>query len=142
MPRVVRFNEYGDIDVLHAVDVDRPVPASGEVLVAMKAASINPGEAAIRKSLLHEMFPATFPSGDGSDVAGEIEELGEGVTGFDVGQAVIGFTENRASHADLVLVAADDLVAKPDNVSWEVAGSLFVAGTTAFAAAARSVTPT
>lgn len=91
---MVRFNEYGDIDVLHVVDVDRPVPASGEVLVAMKAASINPGEAAIRKSLLHEMFPATFPSGEGSDVAGEIEELGEGVTGFDVGQAVIGFTEN------------------------------------------------
>ena len=134
MPRAVKFDEYGDIDVLRVVDVPRPVPSAGQVLVRMKAAGINPGETSIRKGLLHHMFPATFPSGEGSDVAGQIEELGADVEGFTVGDDVIGFTENRCSHADLVLVDAAHLVSRPANVPWEVAGGLFVAGTTAYAA--------
>jgi len=119
---------------LEVVEVAKPVPAPGQVLVRMKAAGINPGEASIRKGLLHDMFPATFPSGEGSDVAGQIEELGAGVETFAVGDDVIGFTENRCSHADLVLVDAENLVERPANVPWEVAGGLFVAGTTAYAA--------
>ena len=134
MPRAVKFNGYGDIDVLEVVEVAKPVPAPGQVLVRMKAAGINPGEASIRKGLLHDMFPTTFPSGEGSDVAGQIEELGAGVETFAVGDDVIGFTENRCSHADLVLVDAENLVERPANVPWEVAGGLFVAGTTAYAA--------
>ena len=134
MPRAVRFNEYGDIDVLEVVKVDRPVPGPGEVLVGVKAAGINPGEAMIRKGLVHDLWPATFPSGEGSDLAGVVEELGAGVAGFEVGDEVFGFTNNRASHADFVLVDADQLVHRPSNVSWEAAGALFVAGATAFAA--------
>jgi NADPH:quinone reductase-like Zn-dependent oxidoreductase len=130
----VRFNEYGDIDVLEVVKVDRPVPGPGEVLVGVKAAGINPGEAMIRKGLVHDLWPATFPSGEGSDLAGVVEELGAGVAGFEVGDEVFGFTNNRASHADFVLVDADQLVHRPSNVSWEAAGALFVAGATAFAA--------
>ena len=134
MPRAVRFNEYGDIDVLEVVKVDRPVPGPGEVLVGVKAAGINPGEAMIRKGLVHDLWPATFPSGEGSDLAGVVEEFGAGVAGFEVGDEVFGFTNNRASHADFVLVDADQLVHRPSNVSWEAAGALFVAGATAFAA--------
>src|SRR3979490_142459 len=134
MPRAVRFNEYGDIDVLEVVTVDRPIPGPGEVLVGMKAAGINPGEAMIRKGLVHDLWPATFPSGEGSDLAGVVEEIGAGVAGFEVGDEVFGFTNNRASHADFVLVDADQLVHRPSNVSWEAAGALFVAGATAFAA--------
>jgi NADPH:quinone reductase-like Zn-dependent oxidoreductase len=130
----VRFNEYGDIDVLEVVKADRPVPGPGEALVGVKAAGINPGEAMIRKGLVHDLWPATFPSGEGSDLAGVVEELGEGVAGFEVGDEVFGFTNNRASHADFVLVDADQLVHRPSNVSWEAAGALFVAGATAFAA--------
>ena len=55
---------------------------------------------------MHDIFPATFPSGEGSDLAGVVEELGPGVTGFAPGDEVIGFTDNRASHAELVLVEA------------------------------------
>src|SRR6185437_5141818 len=50
------------------------------------------------------------------------------------GDEVIGFTHNRASHAEFVVVEANELIHRPPNVSWEVAGSLFVAGTTAYAA--------
>ena len=133
MSKAVRFNEYGDVDVLAVVEVERPAPGEGEVLVEVKAAAINPGETHIRVGALHDRWPATFPSGEGSDLAGVVVEVGPGVTGWAVGDEVAGFTDLRASHAELVRVFAKDLVAKPANVSWEVAGSLYVAGTTAFA---------
>jgi NADPH:quinone reductase-like Zn-dependent oxidoreductase len=132
--RAVRFDRYGDIDVLKVVDVDRPKAGPGELLVRVKAAGINPGEAAIRKGLLHAIWPATFPSGEGSDLAGVVEEVGAGVRGFAAGDEVVGFTNRRASHAEYVLVNASDVVRRPANVPWEVAGALFVAGTTAYAA--------
>ena len=134
MPRAVRFDEYGGIDVLHVVDVDRPVPGPGQVLVRVKAAGINPGEASIRRGAMAAMWPATFPSGQGSDLAGVVEELGEGVEAFAVGDQVLGFTDRRESQAELVVAEAGNLVRRPRNVSWEAAGSLFVVGTTAYAA--------
>ncbi len=140
MPKAVRFNGYGGIDVLEVVDVPLPVPGPGQVLVEVRAAAINPGEAAIRTGALADRWPATFPSGEGSDLAGTVVDVGTGVDGFREGDEVIGFTDNRASHAEYVLVEADNLVAKPAGVSWEAAGSLFVAGTTAFAAV-RAVAP-
>lgn len=133
MPRAVRFDEYGGIDVLNVVEVPRPdIPEDG-VLVRMMAAGINPGEASVREGRLHARFPATFPSGEGSDLAGIVEEVGTAVRGIGVGDEVVGFTHERASHAELVRVAADRVVHKPRGVSWEAAGALFVAGTTAYA---------
>jgi NADPH:quinone reductase-like Zn-dependent oxidoreductase len=134
MPKAIRFDQYGDIDVLQVVDVERPAPGLGHVLVKVKAAGINPGEASIRKGLLADRWPATFPSGQGSDLAGVVAALGEGVQGFAVGDEVIGFTNKRASQAEFVVVEASDLTHRPRNVSWEATGSLFVAGTTAYAA--------
>ena len=138
MPRAVRFDKYGGLEVLQVVEVDRPIPGPGKVLVRVKAAGINPGEASIRKGLFAERWPATFPSGQGSDLAGIVEEVGPGVTNVGVGDEVIGFTENRSSQAELVVVESGNLVPRPGNVSWEQAGALFVAGTTAYAAV-RSV---
>jgi NADPH:quinone reductase-like Zn-dependent oxidoreductase len=133
MPKAVRFDRYGDVDVLQVVDVERPVPGPGQVLVKVKATSINPGEAKIRLGALAGRWPATFPSGEGSDLAGIVEKLGEGVTGFAVGDDVLGWTDNRAAHAELVVAEARHLTRKPAGVSWEVAGSLYVAGATAWA---------
>jgi NADPH:quinone reductase-like Zn-dependent oxidoreductase len=138
MPRAVRFDQYGGLDVLQVVEVERPIAGSGKVLVRVKAAGINPGEASIRKGLFAERWPSTFPSGQGSDLAGIVEEVGAEVKNVAVGDEVIGFTNNRSSQAELVVVEADNLVPRPGNVSWEQAGALFVAGTTAYAAV-RSV---
>jgi NADPH:quinone reductase-like Zn-dependent oxidoreductase len=132
--RAVRFDEYGGTDVLKVVEVPRPVPAAGQVLVQVKAAGINPGEAKIRNGELHSRWPATFPSGEGSDLAGIVAETGPGVTSTSAGDEVIGFTHNRASQAEYVLVGEDDLTPKPAAVPWEQAGALFVAGATAWAA--------
>jgi NADPH:quinone reductase-like Zn-dependent oxidoreductase len=134
MSKAVRFDRYGDIEVLEVRDVDRPAPAAGEVLVEVRAAGINPGEASIRKGLLRDVFPTTFPSGQGSDLAGVVAETGPGVDGFAVGDEVLGFSEKRASHAQFIVVPAENLTAKPAAVSWEVAGALYVAGTSAYAA--------
>ena len=134
MPRAVRFDRYGGIDVLRVVEVDRPVPGPNQVLVRVKAAGINPGEAMIREGALANRWPATFPSGQGSDLAGVVEEVGSAVQNVAVGDEVLGFTDNRASQAELVVVEANHLAHRPAHVPWEQAGALFVAGTTAYAA--------
>jgi NADPH:quinone reductase-like Zn-dependent oxidoreductase len=134
MPRAVRFDRYGGSDVLDVVEVEAPAPAAGEVVVRVKAAGINPGEATIRSGALDRLWPATFPSGQGSDLAGVVEAVGAGVEGFAPGDEVIGFTHDRASHAELVAVPAEHLTPRPSAVPWEAAGALFVAGTTAYAA--------
>ena len=132
--KAVRFDEYGGVDVLKVVDVPRPVPGTAQVLVQVKAAGINPGEANIRVGLDDARWPATFPSGEGSDLAGIVVETGPGVTSFSAGDETIGWTDNRASHAEYVTVEEQHLTAKPAGVPWEEAGALFVAGTTAYAA--------
>jgi NADPH:quinone reductase-like Zn-dependent oxidoreductase len=139
--KAVRFDEYGGIDVLQVVDVPKPAPGPGQVLVEVKAAGINPGEAKIREGLLHSRWPATFPSGQGSDLAGIVAETGPGATSFAVADEVIGYTDNRSSQAEYVVVEERNLTAKPAGVPWEVAGALNVAGATAVAAV-RAVAPT
>ncbi len=138
MSKAVRFDEYGGVEVLHVVDVDEPVAGPGHVRVRVRAAGINPGEGKIRQGLLHERWPATFPSGQGSDLAGVVDQVGDGVTGVAVGDEIIGWSDERASQAELVVVPATQLTPKPAEVPWEIAGSLFVAGATAWAAV-RSV---
>jgi NADPH:quinone reductase len=141
MSKAVRFDDYGGIEVLEVREVARPEPGPDQVLVAVRPAGINPSEAKIRAGLVHKIFPATFPSGQGSDLAGVVEEVGAGVNGVAVDDEVIGFTNNRASHAEYVLVEAANLTAKPAEVPWEVAGALFVAGATGVATV-RAVAPT
>ncbi|MET7486693.1 NADP-dependent oxidoreductase [Streptomyces sp. NPDC005538] len=132
--RAVRFDQYGDRDVLHVDEVPMPHPAAGEVLVEVRAAGINPGEAAIRSGAMHERLPATFPSGQGGDLAGVVTELGADVTDFGLGDEVLGFSWGRSSHATHAVVPASQLIPKPAALSWEVAGCLYVVGCTAWAA--------
>jgi NADPH:quinone reductase-like Zn-dependent oxidoreductase len=131
MSRAVRFDRYGDLDVLHVTDVEPPEPGPGQVQVAVRAAGINPGETSIRQGLYEQQWPATFPSGQGSDFAGVVSKVGPDVSSPAVGEEVIGWTEERGSQAELVVVPAGQVVPKPPGVPWEVAGGLYVAGGTA-----------
>jgi NADPH2:quinone reductase len=134
MARAIRFDHYGDREVLYVADVAVPEPALGEVVVEVRAAGINPGEAAIREGALEESFPATFPSGEGSDLAGVVSAVGEGVAEFAVGDEVLGWSWRRSSQAEFVAVPITQLIRKPASLSWEAAGSLYVVGCTAYAA--------
>ena len=138
--RAVRFDRYGGRDVLYVADIDMPSPGPGELLVEVRAAGINPGEAGIRVGAMHEIFPATFPSGEGSDLAGVVLVVGPEVTEFAVGDEVMGFSLRRSSHATHTVVPVGQLIPKPPQLSWEVAGSLYVVGCTAYAAV-RAVAP-
>lgn len=127
--KAVRFDQYGSVDVLEVREVDDPVATPHQVVVRVKAAGINPGESSIRRGDLAAQWPSHFPEGEGSDFAGVVTAIGRDVVNFAVGDDVLGFTNERASHAELVAVPDDQLVAIPASVPWEVAGSLFVAGT-------------
>ncbi|MGH3213339.1 MAG: NADP-dependent oxidoreductase [Trebonia sp.] len=132
--QAVRFDRYGDVDVLKVADVPVPDPGAGQVLVRVSAAGINPGEAKIREGLLDARWPATFPSGQGSDLAGVVDRLGPDVTSVAAGDEVIGWVDTRSAQAEYVVVDADNLTPKPAAVPWEAAGALGVAGFTAWAA--------
>jgi NADPH:quinone reductase-like Zn-dependent oxidoreductase len=140
MSRAVRFDQYGDVDVLRVEDVEKPRPAADQVLVEVVAAGINPGEIAIRSGALHQRWPATFPSGEGSDFAGRVVEVGPSVTDFAVGDEVVGWSDWRSAHAEYVAVPADHVTRKPLALDWIRAGGLFIVGVTAFAAV-RAVQP-
>ncbi|HXF30866.1 MAG TPA: NADP-dependent oxidoreductase [Solirubrobacterales bacterium] len=134
MPRAVQFDEYGGLDVLTVREIELPELGKEDVLVEVKAAGINPGEASIRQGLLAEQSPADFPSGQGSDLAGVVKEVGIDVVGFARGDEVLGWSWDRSSQATEVVIPAEQLITKPTDLSWEVAGSLYVVGVTAFAA--------
>ncbi|WP_329373209.1 NADP-dependent oxidoreductase [Streptomyces sp. NBC_00669] len=134
--RAVRFHRYGGPEVLDVEDVEPRALQPHDVLVRMRAAGINPGEAKIRSGELRERLPATFPSGQGSDLAGTVVGIGPDVTRWQVGDDVLGWSWERSSQAEYVAVPEDQLVAKPEGLAWEVAGALYVAGCTAHAAVA------
>jgi NADPH:quinone reductase-like Zn-dependent oxidoreductase len=138
--KAVRFDRYGGPEVLEVREVEDPAASPGRVVVAVRAAGINPGEIAIREGRLHERYPATFPSGEGTDFAGLVSLVGDGVSEISPGDEVSGWTVERASHAELVSVPADHLARKPASVSWEAAGSLAVVGFAAWASV-RAVEP-
>ncbi len=131
--KAVRFDEYGPASVLGVRDV--PIPEAGpeQVLIRVKAAGINPGEAKIREGALHERWPATFPSGQGSDFAGVVERLGPGVTAVAERDDVIGWVDTRSSQAEYVVAEQENLAPRPSGLPWEVAGAIPVVGFTAWA---------
>jgi NADPH:quinone reductase-like Zn-dependent oxidoreductase len=138
--KAVRFDEYGGLDVLEVREVDDPTPEPGRVVVRVRATGLNPGEIPVREGAMHERWPATFPSGEGADLAGEVAAVPDGETSFAVGDAVLGWTDDRAAQAELVSVPVEQLVAKPEAVTWEAAGALFVVSLAALASV-RAVAP-
>ena len=134
MPKHVQLYAYGGVDQLRIVDVAKPQPQPGEVVVRVVAAGTNPGEIAIREGFLKDMFPMEFPFGEGADFAGYVDAVGSGVAGFAVGDEVLGWSERRTAQAEYVVSDPDHLIPKPPALDWYRAGSLFVVATTAVAA--------
>ena len=138
--RAVQYDEFGGVDVLRVAEVPVPEPGPDEVLVEVAAAGINPGEAYVREGRYAQRWPSTFPSGQGSDLAGTVRALGPGVDAVAVGDEVFGWTDLRASQAEYVVVPVRQVLAKPSELACEQAGALHVVGATAWAAV-RAVDP-
>src|ERR1035441_9397338 len=113
------FGPFGGRGGLFVAGGPLPPPrgGGGEVVVAVRAAGINPGETNIRTGALHDRFPATFPSGQGSDLAGVVTAVGESAGELAAGDEVLGFSWRRSSHATHVSVPVSQLIRKPPELS-------------------------
>jgi NADPH:quinone reductase-like Zn-dependent oxidoreductase len=120
--KAVVLKAYGDVDQLSYQDVEQPRPGSGEVLVRIAATSINPIDWKIRSGAMREFIPLELPTILGYDFAGEVAELGAGVSSFKVGQRVMALASK--THAEYAVVKADTLASVPDSLSWEQAAAL------------------
>jgi NADPH:quinone reductase-like Zn-dependent oxidoreductase len=120
--KAVVLHEYGPPSKLKYEDFPDPRPGPGEVLIAVRAASINPIDWKMRSGAAKDHFPVTFPGILGRDVAGLVRELGEGVKGFAVGDRV--FALARATYAELCVVKAEVVAKIPDGLDMTAASSV------------------
>jgi NADPH:quinone reductase-like Zn-dependent oxidoreductase len=132
MTRTVQFSEYGGTDALRVVDAPELSAGPGQVRVAVQAAGINPIDSKVLHGFMAEVMPLTLPAGLGSDLAGVVDEVGAGVTEFVVGDEVLGSSLTPAL-SESALADSANLVIKPADLSWEVAGTVAGAGGTAWA---------
>src|SRR5450432_3676516 len=131
--KALRFCEYGSPDVVKLDDVEKPVPNDDQVLIKVRAASLNALDAyLIRDSWIGRlMFGLRKPRDTrlGRDVAGQVEAAGKNITQLKPGDKVFGFC--RGSLAEYAVTSERALIIKPPNVSFEQAASLPLAGLTA-----------
>jgi len=131
--KAIVFCEYGSADVLKFEDVEKPVPNDNQVLIKVRAASLNAFDAyVIRDSWLGRLIFGLRKPRDtrlGQDIAGQVEAVGKNVTQFKPGDEVFGIS--RGALAEYACTFERALVSKPPNVSFEQAASLPLAGLTA-----------
>ncbi|KAA0098756.1 NADP-dependent oxidoreductase [Mycolicibacterium sp. P1-18] len=132
--KALRYHRYGDSSVLDYEDAPKPVPGPGQVLIEVAATSFNPVDAGIRGGYLAEVYAIAFPHTPGVDVSGTVAEIGAGVQGWNVGDAVVALLPLDAdgAAAQYALAAAESLAAAPTSVELADAAALPVAGLTAW----------
>ncbi len=131
MPNAFTFSEYGGPETQALVDRPKPQPGPGEVLVAIRAAAVNPVDWKIRAGHLKAYMPLELPVVLGREGAGVVEAVGDGVTNFAVGDEVFG-NAPRGSFAEYAVLTAASTAHKPAAVSFNDAASLPVGGGTAY----------
>src|SRR5580658_3468211 len=127
--KAIVLHAYGPPSNLKLEEVADPKAGPGEVLVRVHAAGVNPIDWKIRSGATAKMWETTFPTILGYDFAGIVQALGEGVTGFAVGDRVFGRTPS--CYAEFTTVKADELAKVPDYLDINVAGALATPVTTA-----------
>lgn len=132
MSKAVSYAQYGGPEVLEVVDAPEPHAAEGNVRVAVRAAGLNPFDAKVRRG---GYIPNhTVPSGQGAEFAGVIDEVGDDVTEWTVGDEVLGWI-GRGAQAEYVVVPQSNVARKPASLDWAVAGGLGLVTNTAKRAA-------
>jgi alcohol dehydrogenase len=136
--KAAQITTYGGKDALvYTAEAAKPEPGPGEVLVKVHAAAANPFDYKLREGNMQEFIKLQLPATLGGDVAGEVAELGANVTDFSVGQVVLGQANaagGHGSYAEYTPVKVEQLVPKPDNLGYETAASIPLAGSSAYQA--------
>lgn len=133
MPKAYGFTTYGGTETQEMLDVPKPAPGAGEVLVAVRAAGVNPVDWKIRQGYLAEVMPLELPAVFGREVAGAVAEVGQDVDGFAVHDEILGtVAPGSGGYAEYALVTASTATKKPPQVSFTDAAALPVAAGTAY----------
>ena len=117
--KAIRFDRFGDPEVLYLADVPTPVPSAGEVLIDVRAASINPADCKGRAGAYGSGRDVALPHIPGRDFSGVVVRVGPGVTDFNPGDEVYGVVEanKESTQAELAVVPVAIIAPKPRNVS-------------------------
>jgi NADPH:quinone reductase-like Zn-dependent oxidoreductase len=132
--KAMRFHVTGEPGVLQLDDVETPTPGSGEVRIRVEASAFSPADNGIRAGILP--IPVTLPHTPGYDVSGTIDALGDDVSGFTVGDRVIGFLPMTApgAAAEFVIAPANVLAAAPSSIPLADAAAISSVALTAWQA--------
>lgn len=128
MAKRIQISQYGGPDVMQVIDVDIPDPAAGEMIVENKAIGINYIDTYMRSGL----YPVTFPAGLGTEAAGVVKSVGEGVTALKPGDRVVYAQSAPGAYSEYHAVHSDKLVLLPDAISFEQAAASFLKGLTVY----------
>lgn len=126
MPKRIQISQHGGPEVMQIIDAAIPEPAADEVVVENKAIGINYIDTYVRSGL----YPASLPSGLGTEAAGVVKSVGEGVTTVKVGDRVVYAQSALGAYSEYHAVAADKLALLPDAISFEQAAASFLKGLT------------
>jgi len=129
--QAILLQHYGGLDALQIAEIPTPIPEKGEVLVKVKAFTISPLEAKTRRGEAKLFVRRKLPMVMGSDFAGDVVAVGEGVPGYKVGDAVLGAADpfkQAGPYGEYVVVNESQICSKPDGLSYEIACTLPVAG--------------
>lgn len=128
------INQYGNKDELVIGDIEKPQVQAGKVLIKVVASGVNPVDFHIRNGMLKDSGMHTLPLILGWDCSGIIEEVGAGVTGFNVGDKVVAYTAigEQGSNAEYIVTDADIVSIKPEKMSFLEAAALPLASMTAY----------
>lgn len=135
--KAAQLNRYGGVDSISINEVAVPLVDRKEVLIAVEAAGVNPFDWKVREGYMKDFIPLKLPATLGGDVAGTVSKIGEGVTGFEIGQKVYGSANaagGRGSFAEYTPVSANQLAAPPKGLSSIEAAALPLAATSAYQA--------
>lgn len=130
--KAIIINEFGDADKLQLATVEKPQPGEDQLLINVKVAGLNPVDTKIRSGKHVSCKSLQLPAILGKDMSGVVEAVGANVKDFAVGDAVFGCIAN--TYSEYVLTHTDGVVKKPDNVSFEEAAAVSLAGLTAYQA--------
>ncbi|WP_060886428.1 NADP-dependent oxidoreductase [Streptomyces caniscabiei] len=131
MPKAYVFTEYGGPETQTFTDLPRPVAWPGQLLVAVHAAGVNPVDWKVRAGYLREVLPLTMPATLGTEISGVVEEIGDGVEGFGIGDEVFGALPLSGGYAEYALLPARTAAHKPTAMSFTDAATLSVSAATA-----------
>jgi NADPH:quinone reductase-like Zn-dependent oxidoreductase len=133
VPKVFRFKEYGGPQTQEFAELDKPRPGPDEILVRVKAAGVNPVDYKVRSGWFKDFGHRELPSEFGSEVSGIVEEIGENVEGFSIGDEVFGSpAPGHGAFSEYTVTRSETTAKKPPQLSFNDAATLPVAAATAY----------